>query len=338
MNPNHSRNVTFSFIVPLCDEQKVLERFYGRLVAVAKDLAEPYEIIFIDDGSRDGTDEILSRLHDADERVKVVEFSRNFGRQAALTAGYDFATGQAVISLNADSEHLEELVPQMISRWREGFEVVYGVRKETDGGMSLRRRVARLVPCPRRSAGADGPTDWREFLLVDRKAVDAVRSACGQGWSLADLLGWIGFRQSGVTYVAGKRPAARSDRSLKQRDRIAAAGAFGFPAGLLRLVPRVGVVFIAAALIYAVLSLLLWPFGLLAGGWTHVAAVIIALFGLQLLLLGLLGEHIGRLLEQAGAPQLYIVRQTLGLHEGGAERRASAESAEQPPSGITVFT
>ena len=145
MNQSIPVGVTFSFICPVHNEEAGLERFHGRLSAVARSLNEPYEILFVNDGSSDRSDEVIRRLTVTDPHVRYVEFSRNFGHQAAVTAGYDYARGRAVISLDSDCQHPPELIPQMVALWREGFEVVYTVQRDTQGISPFRRSIGRLA-------------------------------------------------------------------------------------------------------------------------------------------------------------------------------------------------
>ena len=203
-------DITFSFISPVYNEQDGLEGFYQRLTAVAGQLGEPYEIIFVNDGSTDDTEQVLHRLSTNDARVKVVEFSRNFGHQVAVTAGYDHACGRAVICLDADCQHPPEVIPDLVARWREGFEVVYTVRRDTEGISSARRAIGRMVyKVIRLTSGAD-LTDQADFRLMDRVAVDALRSTREHARFVRALVRWIGFRQTSIPYTAEARTAGKS--------------------------------------------------------------------------------------------------------------------------------
>ena len=334
------KDITFSFIVPICDEQEGLEHFYDRLRVVAEDLGEPYEIIFIDDGSQDDTPAILRRLVDRDVHVRVVDFSRNFGHQVAITAGYDYAKGRAVISLDGDCQHPPELIPQLVARWREGFEVVYTVRKDTKGISRVRRGVGQLVYRLIRSCSGADLTDQADFRLLDRKVVEALRTTREHARFVRGLVHWLGFRQTSVSYTAEERAHGRSKYSLRQLGGMSGAGAFNFSVKPLRIIPAVGAVLFFAALAYFVVSLVLWPLGMAPGAVSHLILALVGLFGLQFLVLGLVGEYVGRIFEEAKGRPLYVVRETLGfparkLDASGAEAEAHLSYEDKP---ITVFT
>jgi len=340
MVQSDTSNITFSFVVPIHNEQAGLEHFLGRLTAVAKELGESYEIIFVDDGSTDETPMILARLVDADRHVRVVEFSRNFGHQVAVTAGYDFARGQAVISLDGDCQHPPETIPQLVARWREGFEVVRTVRRDTEGISAVRRGIGRLVyRVIRLCTGAD-LTDQADFRLLDRKAVDALRPLREKARFVRGLVEWIGFRQTTVSYVAERREKGASSYTLGQLARMSAAGVFNFSVVPLRLSAAAGGVMFAVAVLYAVISLVLWPLGAAPSGGASFVMLLIGLFGMQFLFLGLLGEYIGRIFEEAKARPIYVVRETLGFEDEppAEEPDLTEELLEEEPSGINVFT
>ncbi len=334
--------VTFSFVAPVHNEQEGLEHFYGRLKIVADELGEPYEILFIDDGSTDDSPSVIRRLAEADGHVKAVEFSRNFGHQVAVTAGYDFAAGRAVISLDADCQHPPELIGEMVARWREGFEVVYTVRRATKGISRLRRCIGRLTYAVIRMASGADLTDQADFRLLDRKVVEALRGHRERARFVRGLVHSVGFRQTSLGYTAEQRPAGRSSYSLRQLVGMSAAGVFNFSRLPLRLAPAVGGLLMAAAVVYAIVALVLWPFGLAPGGWTHAAVGIMALFGLQFILLGILGEYVGRIFDEAKARPLYIVREKVGFEPKAeaAEDEAEAEAAgeEEGDNDFVVFT
>ena len=336
-------DVTFSFIVPVYNEQDGLENFYARLTAVADGLGEPYEIIFVNDGSEDRTEAILDRLAATDPRVRVVEFSRNFGHQVAVTAGYDHAAGRAVISLDADCQHPPELIDQMVRQWREGFEIVYTVRADTDGISPIRRAVGRLAYRIIRKASGYDLTDQADFRLMDRRAVDALRTMREKARFVRGLVRWIGFRQVAMPYTAEQRAAGQSSYTLKQLVDMTTAGVFNFSTLPLKLAMKLGCSFLAAAALYAVVSLILWPMGVSAGRWWHLVIGIVGLFGLQFVLLGLVGEYIGRIFDEAKGRPIYVVRRRLGFAAGDADATARGDDAEQPAADeseqhFSVFT
>jgi len=333
MEPRTQPAPTFSFVVPAYNEQDGLEHFYGRLKLVADELREPYEIVFVNDGSTDDTAGVIRRLAEADRHVRAVEFSRNFGHQVAVTAGYDFASGRAVISLDADCQHPPELIGEMVSRWREGFEVVYTVRRDTEGISRLRRWLGRLAYRAIRLASRADLTDQADFRLLDRKVVDVLRRHREHARFVRGLVRWVGFRQVGLSYTAERRAAGRSGYSVRQMANMAAAGLFGFSLLPLRIAPAVGGLLLLGALLYAIAALVLWPLGLAPSAWASVTVAIVALFGLQFVLLGIVGEYVGRTFEEAKARPLYIVRETIGFEAP----QPAEEKEEQPePAGPRV--
>ena len=338
MNDMPDNSPTFSFVIPVYNEQEGVEEFFGRLRGVADELKESYEIIFIDDGSQDRTGEILRRLATDDVRVKVVEFSRNFGHQMAVTAGYDHATGQAVISLDADCQHPPEIIPELVARWREGFEVVYTVRKYTDGISRLRRMVGRCVYRLIAAISGVDLTDQADFRLLDRKAVNAIKAHREHARFVRGLVRWIGFRQTSLEYVAQKRSAGKSNYSMRQLGGMAGTGVFNFSLRPLRVAVTLGLTLIIAAVLYVIGSLVLWGFGITAGRLTHLMMFVVAMSGLQFLLLGIIGEYVGRTFEEAKARPLYIVREKVGFPLQQEQKPPPPEAAEQETQRFSVFT
>jgi len=329
-----------SFVVPVHNEAEGLEAFYRRLIAAAEQLGETFEVVFVDDGSDDGSADILRRLAGEDKRVRVVELSRNFGHQLALTAGYDHATGEAVISLDADGQHPPELIGKLVDKWREGYEVVYTVRQSSPDVPAVRRWAGFVAYKLIRACSGVDLTDQADFRLLDRRAVDALCSAREQGRFLRGLVRWIGFKQAAVPYQAEPRRAGTSSYSLRQLLRMVGAGVFNFSLAPLRIMGVLGGLMLAAAAAYAVVSLIAWPFGYVAGPWWHVLAVALGLFGVQFLFLGLLGEYIGRIFEQVKARPLYVVRRKVGFARprSRTRRRAELDDTEAERSDAGAFS
>jgi dolichol-phosphate mannosyltransferase len=339
MSDTETQELTFSFISPVYNEQEGLETFYHRLVAVADKLGEPYEIIFVNDGSSDDSAGVIHRLSLNDPHVKTVEFSRNFGHQAALTAGYDFAEGKAVICLDADCQHPPELIPDMVARWREGFEVVYTIRKDTEGMSRIRRAIGHFgYKLIRASSGAD-LTDQADFRLLDRKVVYALRQVREQARFLRGLVRWIGFRQIGIPYKAERRAAGKSTYTLKQTIRMSHAGLFSFSHRPLRMAPTVGTMLILATVVYAVLALAFWAFGNPPSIFADLTMVIVGLFGLNFWALGLLGEYVGRIFDEAKDRPLYVIRTASGFpQESDQNAPTKALPQDKPQKRFVLYT
>lgn len=328
MNSNKESGITFSFVVPAFNEQEGLEHFYGRLKVVADQLGQPYEILFVNDGSTDDTATVIRRLREMDPRVKCIEFSRNFGHQVAVTAGYDFAQGKAVISLDADCQHPPELIPELIARWREGFEVVCTVRKDTEGLSRLRRWIGHLTYRVIRLATGADLTDQADFRLLDHKVVRALRDHREHARFVRGLVHWVGFRRAVVPYRAERRAAGTPGYTLRQLVNMSTAGLFNYSLLPLRLAGAAGAALLGISSLYTVVAVLLWPFGLAPSATVSVAFIFVALFGVQFLLTGVLGEYVGRIFEEAKGRPLYILRETFGLD---AEDQAQAEKADKKP-------
>ena len=339
MSDTETQELTFSFVSPVYNEQEGLETFYHRLVAVADKLGEPYEIIFVNDGSTDDSAGVIHRLSLNDPHVKTVEFSRNFGHQAALTAGYDFAEGKAVICLDSDCQHPPELIPDMVARWREGYEVVYTIRKDTAGISRIRRAIGHFgYKLIRASSGAD-LTDQADFRLLDRKVVHALRQVREQARFLRGLVKWIGFRQIGIPYKAERRAAGKSTYTLKQTIRMSHAGLFSFSHRPLRMAPTVGTLLILVTVFYAVLALAFWAFGNPPSVYADLTMVIVGLFGLNFWALGLLGEYVGRIFDEAKDRPLYVIRTASGFpQESDQNAPTKALPQDKPQKRFVLYT
>jgi glycosyltransferase involved in cell wall biosynthesis len=342
MDEQQRQNVTFSFVVGVRDEADGLEHFYGRLKVVADELGEPYEIVFVDDGSTDESASVIAALAKMDDRVRAVGLSRGFGPEAAMAAGGDYAAGRAVIWLGADGRHPPELIPQLVARWREGFEVVVTVRRDEEEGSPIRRGIRRLAGGLIRLASGADLADQADFRLLDHKAVDALRAHRERVPLARGLVHRIGFRRATVGYHAAGRDAAEGGRTLRELAHVLAAGVFGFSSLPLRVAPVVGGLLLAGAMLYALVAVVLWPLGLAPGGWVSMTVAMAGLFGIQFILLGILGEYVGRTLEEARRRPPYIVRETIGFDEAAAvdaeEQPAEAVEGGEDDSGYVVYT
>ena len=333
--PQDDTDVTFSFIVPVRDEQERLERFHGALADVAGRLGETYEIVFVNDGSTDSTEHILRRMAQADPCVKVVEFSRDFGHDAAVKAGYDFARGRAVISIDPRRNHPVELIPELVACWREGFEVVYPVdgprRSEPKWRRGLRERLEDMVGLF---------TGWRrgdhaDFRLLDQAAVRALRATREHTRSLRGLVHWIGFRQTTILF-----PPEAVDTAARRSRRGGWLGLV-LPIRPMQIVAACGTLLLLVAVLYALTTLVLWPIGAAPGGIFHLAMAVVALLGLQLVIFGLLGEYVPRIFQEARGRPLYVVRQTLGFLGPGVSApapQAAPAPAKTEYGGFSVYT
>jgi len=331
------RKPAYSFVVPIRDEAESLADFHGRLVAAADGLAEAYEIIFVDDGSSDDSEAVLRRLAGDDERVRLVCLSRPFGREAALTAGLDHASGEAAILLEVACRDLPAFLEALAEKWREGCEVVCA-EPQDESGRSVRPWTARLLGWFARLLGGWDLTDGSDPRLLDRKAIDALIGFREQDRFLRGLVRWAGFRRGTVPVAKEAAPARRfSSGQLLAR---AAAGVFGFSLFPVRLAAAVGAVMVLTGVVYAIVSLVLWPLGVVAGPWWNVVVAVGGLFGLQFLFIGLLGEMLGRIAQQTRARPLYVVRHKLGFERGEQGDRSAERAWRRPrrPGAFSIYT
>jgi dolichol-phosphate mannosyltransferase len=307
---------TFSIIVPVFNEEEVLEELYRRTSQVMDQIGEAWELILVDDGSRDRSAEILGELHERDHRVKGVSFSRNFGFQEAATAGLTFAGGDAVILADADLQDPPEVIPEMIAKWREGYDVVYGVRTHRQGETWFKKFTAkafyRLI---HRITSIDIPQDTGDFRLMDRRVVEAILQMPERNRFLRGMVPWVGFKQVGLPYERQARYAGESKfRSVKQMLPFAINAITSFSYFPLRLATYLGFTMAAVSLvaILVVIGLRLFGSGELTGQATTLV-VVLFLGGVQLISLGIIGEYLGRIYDEVRGRPLFLTRQRWGI-------------------------
>ena len=334
--------VTFSFVAPVYNEAEVLPTFYAQLRDAADALGEPYEIIFVNDGSTDESLEIIRRLHEEDDRVKYVDLSRNFGHQEALTAGYDYAVGSAVVTLDADCQHPPDIIGELVARWRQGYEVVYTVKRSVAALPLWKRLISRAFYRFFAAISRLDVADQADFRLLDRKVVRVLRGLREQSRFLRGLVRWVGFRQIGVEYEVQPRAAGTPAYTVGKLARMAAAGLFNFSVLPLRAIGLTGAALVGAALVYAVAALALWPV-LGASLTANLIMLAVGMLGVQLASLGLIGEYIGRMYDEAKGRPIYVVRDAVGFEPveqpGPSPARApSPQAAPAQEDQIRLFT
>ena len=309
--------VTLSVVVPLYNEEQVVRETHRRLKAVMDAVGEPYEIVFVDDGSRDQTPAIARELCRRDACTKLVSFSRNFGHQAAITAGMEHAAGRAVVVIDADLQDPPEVIPRMIQKWREGYEVVYGRRMARREETLFKKATAALF-YRLLSALADVhvPLATGDFRLLDRKALDALQRLPEHNRYVRGLTAWIGFRQTGVPYVREGRLAGETKYPLRKMIRLALDGITAMSYKPLKLATWAGAVFLLAGggLLLGTAGELLT--GRSPGPWLPLAGLGALGDGITLVALGVMGEYIARIADEAKARPSYIIREKVGFHRG----------------------
>lgn len=306
-----------SIIVPVLNEERCLGAFYAELSAVLKSLDIRHEVIFVDDGSTDGTMRVIEGLRAGDPAVAAVCLSRNFGHQTALTAGLDFAAGDVVITLDADLQHPPALIREMLARWRAGAKVVHAVREETEDAGWFKswssRAFYRLINALSSTPIAANAADFR---LLDRQAVDLLKSMKERHRFLRGMIGWMGLAEDSISFVAPRRVAGRSKYTWRKMARMASDGIVSFSIKPLRAALWLGVLSIALNSIYAVYILYMFFFhGMLIKGWASLILVVMFIGSVQLLLLGIIGEYVGRTYEEVKDRPLYVLGRLLPRRE-----------------------
>jgi polyisoprenyl-phosphate glycosyltransferase len=305
-----------SIVIPIWNEESVIPELYRRIVAIMESSGESWELVCVNDGSRDRSRELLVDLHRQDERVKVIDLSRNFGHQVAITAGADFASGDAVIVMDADLQDPPEVVLRMIEKWREGYEVVYAVRKKREGETRFKLWTASLFyRLLRRITDINIPLDTGDFRLMDRRVVYAMRALREQHRFMRGLSSWVGFRQIGIEYERAERYAGETKYSLGRMVRLALSAITSFSYLPLQLATFVGFSLAGISLIGIILTVILRLSGIsaLEGQATTLVSVLF-LGGVQLIFLGIIGEYLGRIYDEVKHRPLYLVARAYGFN------------------------
>jgi dolichol-phosphate mannosyltransferase len=303
---------TFSVVAPIYNEEATLPYFYHRTVKVMETLGEPFELILVNDGSTDGSYRAMRHLREDDPRVRVIDFSRNFGHQIAISAGLDYARGAATIILDSDLQDPPEVIPELVGCWREGAEVVYAQRARRAGETRFKLLTAaafyRLI---RRLAALDLPPDTGDFRLVDRRVVEALRATREHRRFMRGLSVWVGFRQEAVLYERHERFAGTTKYPLRKMIRFSVDAITGFSYLPLQLATSLGFALAALSVVgILVAGLLRIVHGAIVG---QASTLILVLFlgGVQLVFLGVIGEYLGRIYDEVRNRPLYIVREVI---------------------------
>jgi dolichol-phosphate mannosyltransferase len=307
-----------SVVIPVFNEEENLESLHHRLSKVLENLCEDYEIIFVDDGSADKSLGIMRKLRETNERVKFISFSRNFGHQIAITAGIDYASGSAVIIMDADLQDPPEVIPRLVEKWREGYDTVYAIRESRKDPI-LKRTIAfvfyRLF---QRMSDVDIPVDAGDFRLMSRRVVDILKAMPEKNRYLRGLASWVGFNQAGIRYARDKRYAGERKYTLWQSVKLAFDGITSFSRFPLQLVVHLGLVVSLVGFLYgAIIIILGLVFGRVVPGWTTLMAAVIFLGGVQLVVVGIIGEYIGRIYVEVQQRPLYLIKQKIGFPKEG---------------------
>jgi glycosyltransferase involved in cell wall biosynthesis len=320
MNNNMSNDATptrptLSVVVPIWNEEEVIPELYRRVVSMMESTNATWELICVDDGSRDRSLAMLLELHRQDPRVKVLQFSRNFSHQIAITAGADFAEGDAVIVMDADLQDPPEVVLHMIEKWREGYEVVYAVRASRQGETKFKLLTASIFyRLLQRITDVDIPLDAGDFRLMDRRVVLTMRQLREQHRFMRGLSSWVGFRQIGIEYERAERFAGETKYPLRKMLRLATSAITSFSHVPLQLSTYVGFALATISLLAILITIILRLSGsnFFLGQATTLVSVLF-LGGVQLIFLGIIGEYLGRIYDEVKQRPLYIVSRAHGF-------------------------
>ncbi|MEN3185783.1 MAG: glycosyltransferase family 2 protein [Atribacterota bacterium] len=315
-------SIAVSIVIPVFDEEDVLSETYRRLTTVMEKIGQSYELIFVNDGSQDGSRVILEELARKDQRVRVIHFSRNFGHQAAITAGMDYARGRAVIVIDADLQDPPEVIPEMLTKWREGYEVVYGKRIKREGETFFKRFTALLFyRLLQKMTNVDIPLDTGDFRLLDRKVVEVMRLLREKNRFVRGLVSWIGFRQVALPYVREKRFAGETKYPLRKMLKLAWDGMTSFSDKPLKIASYVGFLLSLVSFVYLLVIIISKLLGKsTVPGWASLAVINLFFSGIILVILGVMGEYIGRIYDEAKGRPLYIVEKITGESSTKDER------------------
>lgn len=307
-----------SVVIPMYYEEQVAEECYERVSKVLYDLRDnyDYEILFINDGSKDNTLSILENIAKEDSKIKVISFSRNFGHQAAVTAGLKFVTGDCVVIIDADLQDPPELIPDMVKEWEKGYDVIYGKRKKRDGESVFKLFTAKaFYQTLNKLSDIEIPKDTGDFRLADRKVIDVINSLPEHNKFLRGLFSWTGFKQEPLEYERKERFAGTTKYPLKKMLKLATDGILSFSIKPLKLVGGLGILSVVISiiiLIYAILSFA-FKWNNITPGWTSIMCTLTFMGGIILISLWMMGEYIGRIYDEVrGRPQ-YVIEKTINI-------------------------
>jgi len=308
-----------SVVVPMYYEEEVANECYNRLAKVLKNIQNyEYEIVFVNDGSKDKTLEILEEIASQDKNVKILSFARNFGHQAAVTAGIKYVTGDSVVIIDADLQDPPELIPDMLKLWEDGHEVIYGKRKSRDGESKFKLLTAKMFYKTLNSlSDVEIPKDTGDFRLVDKKVIDVVNSMPEHNKFLRGLFSWVGFKQKAFEYERKERFAGETKYPLKKMLKLASDGIISFSSKPLKLVGGLGLLTILISIAILIYSLISYVFNLnhLTPGWTSIMVTITLFSGVQLLSIWIMSEYIARIYDETKNRPQYIVDKTINIDE-----------------------
>ena len=304
-----------SIVVPMYFEEEVAQECYNRITAVMNSNHYNYELVFVNDGSTDRTLEILEQLAMNDNRVKVISFARNFGHQIAVTAGIDYAKGDAIVIIDADLQDPPEVIPELVNKWLEGFDVVYAKRKKRKGETLFKLLTAKyFYKFLNYMSDIDIPKDTGDFRLIDRKVAAVFRKMTEKNRFVRGMFSWIGFSQTYIEYERDERFAGETKYPFKKMIKFASDGIIAFSSKPLKLVMTLGSASVLVSIIVLLYSILTRLFGHeVQPGWASIMVAITFFSGIQLLGLGIVGQYIARIYDESKNRPIYIVKDVYNI-------------------------
>ncbi|OKS86220.1 glycosyltransferase family 2 protein [Mucilaginibacter polytrichastri] len=300
-----------SVVIPSYNEVGNIDLLATRLIAVLKTLPYTYEVIFVDDGSSDGTIEKLRSIGDLDDNLYYLELSRNFGHQNALKAGYDYADGDCIISMDGDMQHPPEMIPQFIEKWEEDYDVVYTCREYQDEATIFKNKSSdlfyKMINSLSDTKLEKGTADFR---LIDRRVANVLSTLNENGLFMRGLVKWLGFKQYAIYYQAEARFSGKSKYTVKKMVKFAVQGITAFSVRPLYIATGIGLFFSLLAVLYIPYILISYFTGHVVSGWSSILATIVFFGGVQLMVLGIIGMYLGKLFMQSKQRPNYIIRST----------------------------
>ncbi|WP_342548254.1 glycosyltransferase family 2 protein [Paenibacillus sp. FSL P2-0089] len=306
-----SVQVRYSIIIPMFNEEAVIQETYRRIKKVMGITGEPYELIFVNDGSTDNCAQMIEEYSYWDESVKLIDLSRNFGHQVAITAGMDYALGDAVVIIDADLQDPPELIPEMIAEWKQGYQVVYAKRIKRNGESLFKKWTASLFyRVLRYSTEISIPVDTGDFRLMDRRVCDELKRLPEKNRFVRGLVSWVGFRQKAIEYEREERLAGETKYPFRRMLKLSLDGITSFSYKPLKLAGVLGALLSVSGFLYLMYVLYLALFTDAAvKGWASMIGITLTFNGFVLLMLGILGEYVGRIYDESKGRPLYIVQE-----------------------------
>ncbi|WP_036646150.1 glycosyltransferase family 2 protein [Paenibacillus pini] len=312
-----TRHVRYSVIIPVYNEEEVITETYWRIKSVMEITGESYELIFVNDGSRDQTVNLIRSVGASDPSIHIIDLSRNFGHQIAITAGMDYASGDAVIVIDADLQDPPELILDMIAKWKEGYDVVYAQRLERKGESFFKRKTASLFyRILKHMTDIDIPIDTGDFRLLDRKVCNELKRLPENNRYVRGLVSWVGFKQTAIQYVREGRFAGETKYPLKKMIKLSMDGITSFSTKPLKVAGIMGMIISIVGFVYLVFVLFERLFTDAAlPGWSSLIAFQLFFGGCMLMFMGIIGEYLGRIYDEVKHRPLYIVNEVYSKEE-----------------------